>query len=117
MRPLLVAALLMVATAALAAPGDFEVRAYTALAPHAAEDWGAGIAVEIATLPEAWALVGGRKLFGDAVYLQDATALGGSASIRPAAQDNGLRLFAVGWLGAERGGNWCLGLSQAVASW
>ena len=117
MRPMLLAALLLVLTAAVADPGDFEARAYTALAPNAAEDWGAGLAVEIAILPDAWAVIGGRAVFADVVYLENATAIGGSVSVRPAAQDNGLRAFAVGWLGADRGGNWCVGLSQAVASW
>jgi len=117
MTRIALAALLLVLTAAVADPGDFEARAYTALAPHPAENWGAGIAVQAWTTPETWAFLGGHKIFADAVYLQDATAIGGSVSVRQAAQDNGLRAFAVGWLGADRGGNWCLGLSQAVASW
>lgn len=117
---LLVGALLVASvlcSSVAADPGDIEARAYTALAPTFAETWGAGIAVEAWTFPETWPVFGGKLLFGDAVYLRDATALGGSVSVRPADQDNGLRGFAVGWIDGDRKGHWCVGLSQNVANW
>jgi len=104
-------------TAAIAAPGDLEARAYAALAPEAAEDWGAGFAIELGTLPTEWPVIGNRLVFADVVYLENATAIGGSVSIAPAPLDAGVRLFAVGWLGARRGGNWCVGLSYVGATW
>ena len=119
-RPAFPFVLALVAALALsvpcaAEPGDIEGRLYTSLVPTPAENWGAGIAVEAWTFPETWPVVGGKLLFGDAVYLRDATALGGSVSVRQAAEDNGLRAFTVGWLDGHRKGHWCAGLSQRVA--
>jgi hypothetical protein len=108
--------MLLMAGMAVAAPGDIEVRAYTALAPTFAEQFGAGLAVEAGTLPESWLLVGGRTVWGDVIYLDSKAILGGSISLTgPGQKDLGMRGFGAVWL--ETGGNWVVGLSQKVATW
>lgn len=114
MRRRLIVALMLLTGIALAEPGDIEARAYTALAPTFAEDWGAGIAVEVGALPTGWPVVGGRTVFGDVIYLDGRAILGGSITLSgPGQKDRGIRGFGAVWL--ESGGNWVVGLSQRVA--
>lgn len=56
-------------------------------------DLGAGVAMQITTLPSEWLVVGGRKVFGDIVYTVGSQFIwGGSISLSPATKDEGYRL-------------------------
>ena len=112
----LVCACLAMSAPVTAAPGDWEARTYTTVVPQPAENWGAGIAYELPTIPDDWWLVGGHKAFVDVIQLEARSILGGSVSTRKANADDGWRAWAAVWI--EGGsGEYAAGLSKAVARW
>lgn len=112
---LIVALAVVVIAGAFASPGDTELRAYTSFTPRFAEDFGAGIAVQFASFPEDWAVIGGRMVFFDAIQLDTKTIFGGSISFRPESADNGMRFWGAFW--QDSGGQWAAGVSTRVANW
>lgn len=106
-------------TPADAEPGDIEIRGYVPLAPDPALTVGGGLAIQWAEVGADWPVLGeiaaGHGLFADVLYLGGQGTLGASASLRPMAQDDGLRVFgSIWWEGDAR---WTCGLSQVVGSW
>jgi hypothetical protein len=75
--------------------GNLEALALKPFAPTTM-DLGAGIGLQITTIPANWWLVGGRKLFVDgAVLLSGEFAWGGSMSLQPAAIDDTFRIGLI----------------------
>lgn len=80
------------ATADWSGFGTLEGVAAKPLAPTTL-DLGAGVGLQLTTLPAGWLAVGGRKVFANALLLTTGDlAWGGSISLQSAAQDDGFRL-------------------------
>lgn len=100
--------------------GQWEGRTYTTIAPTPAEDWGAGVALQIDTISDSCPLVGswlgGHGLFVDLIQLEDKSIVGGSLSTRTMDRDNGWRWWGSIWMenGEPLG---AVGLSRAIARW
>lgn len=93
--------------------GTLEGVAAKPLAPTTL-DLGAGVGLQLTTLPAGWLAVGGRKVFANALLLTTGDlAWGGSISLQSAAQDDGFRL-GVCW-NSEDGVQAFLGKSFSFA--
>lgn len=118
-RAMVVLCLAVLATLASADPGDIEIRAYVPLAPDPELTVGGGLAVEVCDIDPSWPFIGplfpGHGIFADVLYLDGKGILGISGSVKPMAQDNGLRVFGSAWW--EGGAAWTCGLSQVVGRW
>lgn len=110
---------LLAVTPADAEPGKLEARAYVPLAPDPALVIGGGVAIQWAEVQSDWWLLGeiapGHGLFADILYMDGKGHFGASASLKPMAEDDGLRVFGSIWW--EGGAAWTCGLSQVVSSW
>jgi hypothetical protein len=75
--------------------GTLEAVALKPFAPTTL-DLGAGVDLQITTIPANWWLVGGRKIFATgAVLLSGEVAWGGCISLQPAAIDDSFRLGLI----------------------
>jgi hypothetical protein len=75
--------------------GNLEALALKPFAPTTM-DLGAGVGLQITTIPANWWLVGGRKLFVDgAVLLSGEFAWGGSISLQPSSIDDTFRIGLI----------------------
>jgi hypothetical protein len=92
--------------------GTVEARVVKPLAPDLTLAMGGGVSVSVGELPAGAPIVNGRTLFGDLVWVPGGVAAGASVSLRPPADDNGLRLGAAMWRG--NGFRWSVYLARAL---
>lgn len=89
--------LVALALPADADPGDIEARGYKPLAPDVNLDVGAGVAVEVWTVPDTWPIFPGSLVFVDGLTIRGQYALGASISRRKASEDDRWRFWGAVW--------------------
>ncbi len=72
--------------------GTLEALACKTFAPDVDATVGAGVGIQLTTVPAGWLVIGGRKLFADVVALTTGSiSYGGSISLQPSKVDDGFR--------------------------
>ena len=109
---LLVALLLATGVGRCDGFGDVEARVIKPIAPDLTLAIGGGLSVLLGQVPSGVPILEGRTLFGDFVAVPGGIAGGASVSLRPAGNDDGLRLGVAIWRGENF--RWSAYLARAV---